>query len=396
MVLVFSMKNNIDYKCLFENMPDLYLLLDPSLKILDATNAYLHATMAKKEEAVGKSIFEVFPDNPNDATATGISNLNASLERVLKGKCADTMAVQKYDVQRPKSEGGEFEERFWSPINTPVLGDNHEVQYIIHRVEDVTEFMMLQKEGVLDIYARAQEIQEANNSLRRINDDLDSFSYSISHDLRAPLRSIDGFSQILLEEYKEKLPQTAQDLLGRICVNVQHMGELIDDLLRFSHINRIPMNFELVNMNEIIKEVWKSLTLDSNENQVEISISDLSPCYADAALLKQVLFNLLSNAIKYSRKKTSPKIVVGHLQEGEKYIYYIKDNGVGFDMKYANKLFIPFQRLHTATEYEGTGVGLAIVRKIIDRHNGKIWFNSVLGEGSTFYFTLPLQPLTTK
>ena len=695
-----------DFQALFESEPGLYLVLTPALTIVAVSAAYLKATMTKREEILGRGLFEVFPDNPDDPTATGVRNLKASLERVLTHRVSDTMAVQKYDVRRPESEGGGFEERYWSPVNAPVLGADGNVAYLIHRVEDVTEFIRLKQEGSeqhqiierlraraaemeadifrkaqqiqiterlraraaemeAEIFRRAQLIQEVNNQLRaeldarkraeealqkseegfravaetaadaivsadkrghitycnpgaerifgyaardvigrpltllmpqrfhdahrqglarflttgearvigrtvelvgrrkdgtefplelslaswkvggdtfftgiirditerkqtedalraieqrfrlmvtsvkdyaifmldpdghivswnegaeRIkgytadeiigqhfsrfypsediqrgkpmdklkvaaaegrsedegwrvrkdgsrfwanvvitamrdkagtlrgfskvtrdlteqkraegaikkyneqleaaNKELEAFSYSVSHDLRAPLRAIDGFSRILLEDHAPTLTPEAQHYLTVVRKNSQHMGLLIDDLLAFSRLSRQPLSKQLVRPTDVVRQCVDELHAEQQDRRVEIAIGDLPACQADPALLKQVWMNLMSNALKYTRKQEMAVIAVGCQEQDGATAYFVRDNGVGFDMRYADKLFGVFQRLHRAEDYEGTGVGLAIVQRIILRHGGRVWAEAAVEHGATFYFTL--------
>jgi len=567
-----------DFQALFESEPGLYLVLTPALTIVAVSDAYLKATMTKREEILGHGLFEVFPDNPDDPTATGVRNLKASLDRVLTNRVPDTMAVQKYDIRRPVSEGGGFEERYWSPVNSPVLGADGKVAYIIHRVEDVTEFVRLKQEGSeqhriierlqtraaemeadifrkaqqiqiterlraraaqmeAEISRRAQQIQEANNQLQReldarkraeaalqkseegfravaetateaivsadkrghityfnpgaerifgyaardvigspltllmpqrfheahrqglsrflstgqarvigrtvelvgqrkegtefplelslaswkaggetyftgilrditerkrleqevqqrsaafeaANKELEAFSYSVSHDLRAPLRAIDGFSRILLEDHIAHLPADAQRYLHAVRNNSQQMGRLIDDLLTFARLSRQPLSKQLVRPADLVQQCVEELRAEQQGRRVEMAIGDLPACQADPALLKQVWLNLISNALKYTRKQEMAVIAVGCQEQDSATAYFVRDNGVGFDMRYADKLFGVFQRLHRAEEYAGTGVGLAIVQRIIHRHGGRVWAEAAVNHGATFYFTL--------
>jgi len=802
-----------NYISLFHSAPDLYVVLSPELIIIDASNSYLKATLTQRDEIIGKKIFDIFRDNPADANATGVANLRASLERVLQTKAPDPMAVQKYDIQRPENEGGGFEVRYWSPLNSPVFDENNRLLYIIHRVEDVTEFIQLrqkeseqvkiteelkskaqQMEG--EIFQRAQELQRTNQQLREAerikndffanvshefrtplsliiapletlitqngetlspsqlsllkmvhnnsvrllqmvnglldfakmeagkmkvhleptdlaalsnsvlndfesmlhgknielvahvnlphsyimmdryllerilfnllsnaakftadggmvrvkmdvkderlrlkvedtgvgipeseiqnlfkmfhqvsgpsirrfegtglglamvkefaellggsvsvkstvdvgtsfivecqapaanmvpdsayamqraplvpqyqvipeeesamgmlerqkdlkvlvcedndelanyvvsllrdhcrikvardgeeglkyfrswqpdlvltdvmlpkisgieicqtiksnpetsgvivvlltaltqretlmkgweakadeylfkpfhptelvtrirslfsiiherkkavkiaeqrnleliqsNSELEAFSYSVSHDLKAPLRIISGFSNIVLEDYYDKLDEAGKGYLKAISDNVGRMDRLIDELLEFSRVGRREVQLRPVNMNDLVEEVINQLKqADQNFSSV-IRIRDLKPAYCDLSLVGQVWFNLIGNAIKYSRNKELPVIEIGSKEIGGMTAYYVKDNGVGFDMQYAGKLFSIFYRMHTTQEFEGTGIGLALVQRIVGKHGGKVWAEAKVNEGATFYFTLP-------
>lgn len=768
----------INFQWLFESAPGLYLVLLPDLTIAAASNTYLQATMTRRKDILGRKLFDVFTDNPNDPTASGVSNLRSSLNTVLQNKKADTMAVQKYAIRRPD---GNFEERYWSPLNKPVLNEEGEVVYIIHRVEDVTEFIHLKSEEAwrskqmeemeAEIYKRAQEIQsnnqrlqneiierknaeekfkslletapdamvivndkgeivivnkqtenlfgykrdeltnkpvemlipsayqhkhkehrshyfseprvramgagtelyaahkngnlfpveislsplelnegllvsaairditerkkaeekfkgllesapdamiianksgqivlvnqqttnmfgydkdelinqpveilipqntrekhekhrseyykgpkvramgtgfelyavrkdgtqfpveislspletsegmltsaairditerkrteellketEANYSklfnsidegfciiemifdeqkkpvdyrflivnasferqtglhdavgkcmrefapnheeywfetygrialtgestrfenraeqlhrwyevyafrfgepknlqvailfnditkrketeeqLQKVNKELEAFSYSVSHDLRAPLRIIDGYTKILLADYAQSLDEEGNRLLGIVTSNVRRMGQLIDDLLNLSRLGRKELMFQHLDMYDIANSVLTE-QVSANQKQYDIRITELETAEADVSLIRQVWINLISNAMKYSCEKDNPIIEISSFKNGTEIIYSIKDNGVGFNMQYADKLFGVFQRLHKMTEFEGTGVGLALVHRIITRHGGRVWAEAEVGKGATFYFSLP-------
>ncbi len=817
-----------NFRVLFESAPGLYLVLTTDLKIVAVSDAYLRATMTTRDQIVGRDLFEIFPNNPQDPHATGVNNLKASLTRVLETRLADAMAVQKYDIRKPASEGGGFEERFWSPLNSPVLGRDGQILYIIHRVEDVTEFLRLKQQGIEqskrteklqlraqemegEIFTRAQQVQEANNRLRAANDDLahlyektkqleqlkteffanvshelrtplalilgpaeklsreapldensrravemisrnarillkhvnelldvskleagkmklavsevdiaqlvrllashfdvfaqeqnfvykieapeslhaeldsekiqrvvlnllsnafkftpaggtircslsnsspgwlqlevadsgpgipshlrqmaferfrqldngptrrfggtglglaiardfvvlhggsisihtapeggalfrvklsckaqahlktsppevsqpstaemasaavdellggktlqpamrqpgsadlpvvlviednqemngfiahalaadyqvevafdgreglhkatqlrpdlilsdimmpemsgdillqtirsqpemdstpvlilsakaeedlrikllrsgaqdyvmkpfsveelrarvgnlvsakqalehnrsltkklnalnkelESFSFSVSHDLRSPLRAISALSGVLAEDFSAQLPTEAADLIKTIVANSARMSDLIDGLLNLSRFGSQPLSRRLVAISVLVREVLEELSKAENGDfHYDIQVSPLPDCEGDPVLIKQVLFNLLSNAFKFSRNKDSAVVKVGFQQMAGENIYFVGDNGAGFDMEYADKLFGPFQRLHTESEFEGTGVGLSIVKRIVQRHGGRIWAEAEVNKGATFYFTL--------
>lgn len=232
-----------------------------------------------------------------------------------------------------------------------------------------------------------QRVQERTKELEEANRELEAFAYSVSHDLRAPLRAISSFSRILNADYQAQLSSEIQDYLRRVNASAIQMDKLINNLLEFSRLGRQPLHKIPIDLNELVKQVADDLQTEMMNKNAQISIHNLPPCYGDQALLRQVLINLLSNALKYSRSQNPPQIEIGYQLAGHQ--YFIRDNGVGFEMKFADKLFGVFQRLHSQTEFEGIGIGLAIVRRIIHRHGGEVWAEGKVGEGATFYFTLP-------
>lgn len=537
-----------DFRALFESAPGCYLVLQTDFIIVAVSDAYLQATMTKRDEILGRGLFEVFPDNPDDPEATGVFNLNASLQRVLKTRAADTMAVQKYDIRRPETEGGGFEERYWSPVNSPVFDRNNEIIYIIHRVEDVTEFVRLKQLGAeqhkvkeelqsrvekmeMELLLRMQGLQTANKrlldneifldsiienlpsmifvkdakelrflllnkagqqllgyaqeqlvgkndydffpheqadffvnkdrkvlndgvlldipeepiqtrdhgtrflhtkkipildsngnpnyllgisediterkvaeeeirelnfrlqqkirELESVNKELESFSYSVSHDLRAPLRAIDGFSREILETYNDRLDAQGQDQLRRVRIASQRMGHLIDDLLKLARITRAEMQRSEVDLSTIAEEIFSEQQRHEPKNPVEASIMPNLRVHADPNLMRVALDNLLGNARKFTARRPDPRIEFGSQKQDDETVFFVRDNGAGFDMAYADKLFGAFQRLHPASEFEGTGIGLATVQRIIRRHGGDIWAQAKINSGATFFFTLP-------
>jgi signal transduction histidine kinase len=251
------------------------------------------------------------------------------------------------------------------------------------------------------IAAMQTQLGQRAELLEAANKELEAFSYSISHDLRAPLRAMDGFSRILLEDFGSELPAEARRYLGLVRDNAQQMGHLIEDLLAFSRLSRLPLKKQTVLPAGIVQQALAELQLNQDQHRVDVKVGDLPACEADPALLKQVWVNLLANAFKFTRKTEQACVEIGWLSptpregrddmDGEKPgvgCYFVKDNGVGFDMQYVHKLFGVFQRLHRAEEYEGTGVGLAIVQRIVHRHGGRVWAEAQVDKGATFYFTL--------
>ncbi len=630
---------NEHFRRIFESSPDLYLLLSPDLRIVDASDAYLNATHTNRQEITGHQLFDIFPDNPQDPNADGVSNLGASLAYVLQHKSPHSMNVQKYDIPTPS---GAFEERFWKPLNSPVLNTEGTVIYIIHKVEDVTaqelakreaeqhqretqdlraaekihienlkesearffkifnlspvatlmaeapsgkliyinkafqklfginnetavgktltelkindeskrdemrkqiaangnrlnEFeleipisggeiknMLLSLEALeldnkscflvtlVDITQRKQmeiSLNKANHFLDTIlenipdmvfvkdakdlkfvrfnkagerllgfssedligksdydffppeqadffiskdravlnekklliideepiqtkkgerwlhtkkipivengkpiylvgisaditeqkkhqdaivqlNKELEAFSYSVSHDLRTPLRAITGYSQILQEDYSKLIDDEGRRLLNVISNNAEKMGVLIDDLLRFSRLGKKELQKKETDMHALaaasINEIIRGKAYSAEiKNDINHNVS------SDESLMKLVLINLISNALKYSSKKEKPIVEIRSQAKGDEIVFSVKDNGVGFDMRYADKLFGVFQRLHSMEEFEGTGVGLAIVQRIVTKHGGKVWAEAIVNEGATLYFSIP-------
>ena len=541
----------IDFKTIFENCGGLNLILTPDLTIIAVSDSYLEATLTQRETIIGKKLFDIFPDNPADTVSKGTSNLSNSLKKVLETKRPHLMEIQKYDV---RNSNGEFEIKYWSPFNKPVLNKKNEVVYIIHQVEDITEYFNLKRElaennklkvdlqstnskmekeiikrsdeikkmnkeleerivertqqllqtehkfqSILDVMIEGiqiinsdwryvyvnhavanqgkntkaelegktmmemypgienspffkilekcmnekvpaqmenefrhpngelgwfdlsiqpiqegvfilsidithrkkieEEILKLNTELEKkvverteqlsiINKELESFCYSVSHDLRSPLRAIDGYSKILAEDYSPVLDNEGLRLLKVVQTNSKRMGNLIDDLLAFSHLGKKELRKSTVDINKLVKSVVDEILLTS-KNTPKIIIHDMPEVSADYSLLTQAFTNLISNAIKYSSKNSESEINIGAEKIENATKFYVKDNGVGFDMKYIHKLFGVFQRLHRTEEFEGTGVGLAIVHRIISKHGGEIWADAEMNKGATFYFTLP-------
>lgn len=390
-----------DFRALFESLPGAYVVLRPDLSIAAVSDAYLAAAMTTREALIGRRILEAFPDNPDEPEANGVANLQTSLERVLMTLAPDTMPIQRYDVV---GADGRFEERYWSSINSPVPAGDGTLAYVIHRVEDVTEFVKRQGDGAggaasltarmqqmaAEIYNSAQASRVANEKLREANAEMEAFSYSVSHDLRAPLRHVQGYVQMLTRETAGQLSGKAARYLEVIRDASRDMGVLIDDLLSFSRMARAPMQRATVELDALVADVVASLRPECAGRRVDWEVADLGTVKGDAAMLRQVFANLLGNAVKYTRPREAARIEVGTMRETDgETRYFVRDNGVGFDPRFASKLFGVFQRLHRADEFEGSGIGLANVRRIVGRHGGKTWAEGRPGEGATFHFSLP-------
>lgn len=243
--------------------------------------------------------------------------------------------------------------------------------------------------AVNDLNAHLKQLVAARTSeLEAANREFETFSYSVSHNLREPVRAMNGFSQAVLEDYGEFLPEEGRQYLESIREGAKEMSALIDDLLAFSRLIRTQLRRRKVNTKKLVENVIEELRRDQKGRKIDIKTAGIPPCHGDPTLLKQVWINLLSNALKYTRAREKAVVEIGCDSNDGDDVYFVRDNGAGFDMRYADNLFGVFRRLHPAEEYEGTGVGLAIVQRIIHQHGGRIWANAREDEGATFYFTL--------
>lgn len=331
--------------------------------------------------------------NPKMASILGYTSedlIGVPLDAILP----QTTAAQ---LVSPQHVQGEFEMRrkdgssVWTLVSTSLIGSPDDAyQGVLATVVDITERRQAEEEIRLLNAELEQRVQTRTAELQLVNKELEAFSYSVSHDLRAPLRALDGFSQALVEDYSAGLDDRALNYLQRIRTNSQRMGNLIDDLLQLSRLSRTTMYIDRVDLSKLACDIETELREQQPDRVIDIDIQNGLFVNGDARLLRIALFNLMNNAWKYTRKQEHPHIAFGSMEQNGRTVYFVRDNGAGFDMAYSNKLFGAFQRLHSASEFEGTGVGLATVQRILRRHGGEIWADAAVDQGATFYFTIPV------
>jgi len=367
------------YRRLFETAQDGILVLDASTgQVVDA-NPFMQALLGYTlGEFIGKKLWEIGPFKRIDASKTVFAGLQLK----------DTVRYESLPLE--KQDGGRVEAEFIS--NAYVAAERRLIQCTIRDITARNREERVLREKVAALSQLAAEVSDRTAELESTNKELESFSYSVSHDLRAPLRSIDGFSRILLEDYADKLDDEGKDHLQRVRAASQRMGHLIDDLLKLSHVTRLEMRRSPVDLSAVARDIAEDLQRAEPERRVQWSLAPNLSAQADPTLLRAVLENLLGNAWKFTRDQPHARIELDLAEYGGAPAFFVRDNGAGFDLAFADKLFSPFHRLHTVTEFPGTGIGLATVQRIIRRHGGRVWADSELNHGATFWFTLPEQP----
>ena len=375
------------FRLFFEQAPGLYLILSPDLRMVAASEARLKATMLTREESIGRYLFDVFTDNTEDPTATGVRNLKASLERVLESKQPDAMPIQRYDLRRPD---GTFEERYWNPLNVPLLDAEGEVIYILHQVEDVTELVRLQHQVEL-AEARGHELRRQLAALRRLEGLKDEFLNTLSHELRAPLATMMATLGTMKAE-AEAAGQPPGPYLASLMRNAKLLFGLVSDLLDSSriHAGKFILVPRQVDVPALVEEVAADLAHMAEAKRLNLAWSvapDVKGWTADEQRLWQVLVNLVGNAIKFTPE--GGRIWLRACREEGALRFEVEDNGVGIAPHELGRLFRRFTQLGASEGRSGLGLGLSIAKAIVEAHGGAIGARSTPGEGSLFWFTLP-------
>ncbi|HEU5125891.1 MAG TPA: ATP-binding protein [Verrucomicrobiae bacterium] len=361
------------YRSLVEISPDaLFVQTDDKIVFINSAGVRLFDD-GDVNMVLGKSAVEFF--HPDER-----AEIRERLRVLLKEQ--KPMPFSEYRVRRPDGSLVEVE----MAAEPLTFEGRRSAQVIVHEISDrklaEAEIRRLNLELEQRVNERTAELEAANK-------ELEAFSYSVSHDLRSPLRHIEGFVEIFRATKAENLDAEAQEYLKTIADSAKQMGRLIDDLLAFSRTARAELRKTRMNLNEMVQNVLRELSLEMAGREIEWKIGSLPQAEGDANLIHQVLSNLIRNALKYTRRRKPARIEIGSVSDPSAITIFVRDNGVGFDMKYAHKLFGVFQRLHRASDFEGTGIGLANVRRIVNRHGGRAWAEGEIDAGATFYFTLP-------
>lgn len=422
----FNQKST-DYRAIVQSLPGLFVVMDAELRIVEVSNAYNRATMTRRDEMLGKTMFEVFPDNPGDPGADGAHNLHASLERVMKSAAADTMAVQKYDVRKQQQEGGEFEERYWSVINSPVLDDDGRIRYIIHKAEDVTEFIRLKQMGMeknrfngglseqatrmeAEIYERSREVAAASALLKTTNQALaeakaaaeaanvakSSFLATMSHEIRTPMNGVLGMANLLR---RTRLDSRQQDYLEKIQASGEHLLAIINDILDFSKIEagKIQLATDDFLLGDLISDTWSLVEERAKAKGLEQrTVCSHAKLFlrGDKTRLEQALVNFLGNAVKFTEKGSLALAcrIEEETETGYLIRFEVTDTGIGMNHEQQQRVFNAFEQADSSTnrKYQGTGLGLAITKRIAQVMGGETGVTSSPGQGSTFWLTCRL------
>ncbi|HSP66544.1 MAG TPA: ATP-binding protein, partial [Bryobacteraceae bacterium] len=366
-------------RSLLEASLDPLVTISPEGKITDVNQAAEDATGVPRTALIGTDFASYFTE-PERAQAgyrqvfdQGQVTDYALAIRHVSGKITDVL----YNASLYRDEKGSVSGVFAAARD---VTERKRVEQELAAYRQHLEEMVAQRTG---------ELQTTNKRLEGANAELETFAYSVSHDLRTPLRAVDGFSRILIEDYASKLDAEGQRIVNVIREATKKMAQMIDDILAFSRAGRLQLSMEAIDMEELVREALKSLQPVLAGGNVKVEVQPLPGSHGDASMIQRLWTNLLDNAIKFTRCKPGGVVEVGSQAGANETIYYVKDNGVGFDMQYAHKLFGVFQRLHGPEEFPGTGIGLAIVKRIAERHGGRVWAEGKVGQGATIYFALP-------
>jgi hypothetical protein len=365
-------KELAQFRAALDYTVDNVLLIDPESSLfVDCNRSALQRMGYTKDELLQIGPCDIMPELTQETVQNVVTKVVSGEEEFIE-----------YSTVHQCKDGSLF------PVEVRLskVGIEDDKPLLIAMVRDITERKNNEEELMKYREHLEELVDERTSELKRVNSELEAYSYSISHDLRAPLRSIDGFSYALLEDYSHLLDETAKDYIQRVRHAAQHMGRLIDDMLQLSQVARVTMKYKEIDLSVLAEQIITMLYEKEPKREITVEIHPGLKISGDEGQVYILLQNLLSNAWKYTRKTPQATLEFGSQQLGEDEVFFVKDNGIGFDMTYADKIFDAFQRLHAKDQYSGTGIGLATVKRVVDRHGGSIWVESEPGRGATFYF----------
>lgn len=394
----------LDFQGIFEASPDLCLVLSPELKIEAVSNRYLDLTKATRKDLVGHALFDVLSTNPAGSSDDGMRMLRASLDRVIRHRVSDTMPVPHDDMHSPPGEDA-GEARYWRVTNVPVCAQDGQLLHIVHVLNEVSELVHLQRWGseqeeraeqlrqraerlARETVLRTQDADARGVELSRSNIELEQFAYAASHDLQEPLRMVSSYVQLLARRYQGKLDQDAEDFIGFALDGTKRMQLMIADLLRFSRIGTQGKPFAPTSLDTVLDRVLANLRPEIEKTNASVTRSALPVVMADDVQIGQAFQHLIGNALKF-HGDAPPRIHIGYERRGNEHLFSVEDNGIGIEPQYLDRIFVIFRRLHTRDAYPGTGIGLALCKRVVERHHGRIWAEAAPAQGATFYFTIP-------
>lgn len=381
---------DVDFRAVFEQSaaPCLLLLPDaPRFSVVSATDAYLELARKSRAACTGGALLEVLSGTGVVADEAELEALRAALQAAVERRCVTRARLR--GAQRLEKSAGDPARAPWIVLNTPVFSAGGEVRHVLQRFERADAALLDAGTAGGDV---EQLLAERTRELAAASAELEAFSYTVAHDLRAPLRAIDGFSQALVQDHAAALSAEASEYLEHIRAGAQRMSALLDDMLELSRIQRTPLRKTTLDVSQLAERIVDGLRQRSPGRVVAVEIAPQLRVQADSHLTTVLLEKLLGNAWKFTSKKAQASIQLGREPSSDATTLFLADDGVGFDMACAGRLFSPFQRLHKASEFDGTGMGLAIAHRIVARHGGRIWARAAVGQGARFHWTVELAP----